>query len=274
MSNEQQHTGDPGAEPAPGLTPGLFDVRGHLALVTGSSRGLGRSLALALADAGARVIVHGRDVQALEEVCREASARSGHEAASIRFDVTDVDEVRAGIEELVSAHGVPDILVNNAGLQRRAPFETFDPQDWDAVVASNLDSVFYVSRHVVPGMVERGSGKIITIGSVQSLLARETIAPYSATKGAVVQLTKGMAADLARHGIQVNAISPGYFATEMNRALVEDEGFNTWLINRTPARRWGSFDELFGALLFFASSASSFVSGQNLFVDGGMTAVV
>ncbi|MDZ5077811.1 glucose 1-dehydrogenase [Nesterenkonia sp. HG001] len=274
MMDEQQHIGDPAAGQTPGLPSGLFDVRDRLALVTGSSRGLGRSLALALADAGARVVVHGRNAQALEEVRREASERSRHEAVSVRFDVTDVDAVRAGVEDLVSEYGVPDILVNNAGLQRRAPFETFDPQDWDALVASNLDSVFYVSRHVVPGMVERGSGKIINIGSVQSLLARETIAPYSATKGAVVQLTKGMAADLARHDIQVNAISPGYFATEMNRALVEDETFSSWLVNRTPARRWGSFDELSGALLFFASPASSFISGQNLFVDGGMTAVV
>lgn len=274
MQRPAESAGDDPGSTVPTGPSALFDVEDRLALVTGSSRGLGRALALTLADAGARVVVHGRDAEALEAVRAEASSRSGREAVSVRFDVTDVAAVRAGLEELIAVHGVPDILVNNAGLQRRAPFETFDPEDWDALVASNLDSVFYVSRHVVPGMVARGSGKIVNIASVQSMLARETIAPYSATKGAVAQLTKGMAADLARHGIQVNAISPGYFATEMNRALVEDEAFSSWLVARTPARRWGSFEELSGALLFLTSEASSFVSGQNLFVDGGMTAVV
>src|SRR5699024_8575992 len=168
----------------------------------------------------------------------------------------------------------PDILVNNAGLQRRAPLYEFAPADWDEIVDVNLSSVFYVSRWIIPGMVERGAGKIVNIGSVQSLLARETIAPYSATKGAVAQLTKGMAADLARHNIQVNTISPGYFATDMNRALVDDPDFSNWLAQRTPARRWGAPEELSGALLFLCSEASSFISGQNLFVDGGMTAGV
>lgn len=252
----------------------LFDVRGRLALVTGSSRGLGRALALALADAGARVIVHGRDADAIARTAEETASRSGQEPASISFDVTDAGAVESAVARIVSDYGTPDILVNNAGLQRRAPFAEYPVEHWDALVASNLSSVFYVSRFLVPAMIERGSGKIVNIGSVQSLLARQTIAAYSATKGGVAQLTKGMAADLAGHNIQVNAISPGYFATEMNRALVEDEQFNSWLVNRTPAGRWGSFEELAGALLFFSSDASSFVSGQNLFVDGGMTAVV
>lgn len=252
----------------------LFDVSDRLALVTGSSRGLGRSLALALARAGARVIVHGRDAAAVERTRAEAEALSGRPAYAVAFDVTDAAAVERGVAELLDEVGTPDILVNNAGVQRRAPIQDFAVSDWDDVIAANLSGVFYVSRFVAPAMIARGSGKIVNVASVQSHLARQTIAPYSASKGGVAQLTKGMAADLARHGIQVNALSPGYFATEMNAALVEDEAFTAWLTERTPARRWGDFAELDGALLFLVSDASSFVSGQNLFVDGGMTAVV
>ena len=252
----------------------LFDVTGRVALVTGSSRGLGRSLALALAREGARVVVHGRDAEAVERTRREAAEAGSPEPVSAVFDVTDAAAVEAGVAAIVAEVGVPDILVNNAGIQRRAPFAEFSVSDWDEIVAANLNGVFYVARFVAPGMVERGSGKIVNIASVQSALARQTIAPYSATKGAVAQLTKGMAADLARHNVQVNALSPGYFATEMNRALVDDADFSAWLTQRTPAQRWGDFSELDGALLFLCSDASSFVSGQNIFVDGGMTAVV
>jgi gluconate 5-dehydrogenase len=243
----------------------LFDVSDRLALVTGSSRGLGRSLALALARAGARVIVHGRDADAVAATRAEAQTLSGRPAAAGTLVVTAAAAVEVG---------TPDILVNNAGVQRRAPIQDFAVSDWDDIIAANLSGVFYVSRFVAPAMIARGSGKIVNVASVQSHLARQTIAPYSASKGGVAQLTKGMAADLARHGIQVNALSPGYFATEMNRALVEDADFTAWLTQRTPAQRWGDFAELDGALLFLASDASSFVSGQNIFVDGGMTAVV
>lgn len=252
----------------------LFDITGRLALVTGSSRGLGRSLATALADVGATVILHGRDRAALTSTADDIESRTGRRPAVTRFDVTDPAAVEAALAGIVAEHGVPDILVNNAGVQRRAPIHEFSVEDWDELVATNLSSVFYVSRFVVPGMVERGSGKVVNIASVQSRLARQTIAPYSATKGGVALLTQGMAADLARFDIQVNALSPGYFATEMNRALVEDEAFNSWLVNRTPAHRWGDFSELAGTLVYLCSSASSFVSGQNFFVDGGMTAVV
>ena len=252
----------------------LFDLSGKLALVTGSSRGLGLSLATALATAGARVILHGRDEAALAGAQAQVSDAGGVRPAVARFDVTDATAVEQGVTELVTAHGVPDILVNNAGVQRRAPFTEFAVADWDAVIASNLSGVFYVSRFVTPGMVERGSGKVINIGSVQARLARQTIAPYSASKGGVALLTQGMAADLARFNIQVNALSPGYFATEMNRALVEDEVFNAWVTARTPAQRWGRFEELWGTLIYLASDASAFVSGQNIFVDGGMTSVV
>lgn len=252
----------------------LFDVTGRVALVTGSSRGLGRSLALALAREGARLVVHGRDAEAVERTRREVAEAGSPEPVAAVFDVTDAAAVEAGVAAIIAEVGVPDILVNNAGIQRRAPFTEFPVADWDEIVAANLNGVFYVARFVAPGMVERGSGKIVNIASVQSALARQTIAPYSATKGAVAQLTKGMAADLARHNVQVNALSPGYFATEMNRALVDDADFSAWLAQRTPAQRWGDFSELDGALLFLCSDASSFVSGQNIFVDGGMTAVV
>lgn len=253
----------------------LFDISGKLALVTGSSRGLGLALATGLAEHGARVILHGRDADAITRAKDQVGAAAGGaEVPAVSFDVTDAGAVREGVAALVAEHGVPDVLVNNAGIQRRAPFNEFDPQDWDDIVAANLSSAFYVSQQITRGMAERGSGKVVNIGSVQSQLARQTIAPYSATKGGIVMLTKGMAADLARFNIQVNAISPGYFATEMNRALVEDEAFNAWVINRTPAQRWGKFEELVGTLVYLSSAASSFVSGQNIFVDGGMTAVV
>ncbi|MFL1999692.1 SDR family oxidoreductase [Microbacterium sp. A1-JK] len=252
----------------------MFDLTGKAALVTGSSRGLGRALALALADAGADLVLHGRDEAALAESADLIQARSGRRPVTVTFDVTDAAEVEHAIGGLITAHGVPDILVNNAGVQRRAPFAEFPVADWDAVIASNLSSVFYVSRFLAPAMIERGSGKIINIASVQSMLARQTIAPYSASKGGVAQLSRGMAADLARHNIQVNTLSPGYFATEMNSALVADAEFSAWVEQRTPAQRWGRPEELAGTLLYLSSSASDFVSGQNIFVDGGMTSVV
>lgn len=252
----------------------LFDITGRLALVTGSSRGLGQQLAVGLANAGARVILHGRDAGALAFAQERLTAITGDETPVVSFDVTNADAVREGIAGLLTEHGVPDILVNNAGIQRRAPFNEFATSDWDDIVAANLSSAFYVSQQVTRAMAERGSGKVINIGSVQSQLGRQTIAPYGATKGGLVMLTKGMAADLARFDIQVNVISPGYFATEMNKALVEDEAFNDWVVHRTPAMRWGRLDELVGTLIYLSSDASSFVSGQNIFVDGGMTAVV
>jgi gluconate 5-dehydrogenase len=253
---------------------GVFDVTGRLALVTGSSRGLGRVLAAGLAEAGAGVVLHGRDGAALARVRDEIARTTGTAPATAVFDVTDGEAVRTGVEAVSAEHGVPDILVNNAGIQRRAPFSEFAAQDWDDILAANLSSAFHVSRAVAPGMQARGSGKIVNIASVQSVLARQTIAPYSATKGGLVMLTKGMAADLARYNVQVNAISPGYFATEMNRALVEDEDFSAWVVDRTPARRWGRVEELVGTLIWLCSDASSFVSGQNVLVDGGMSSVV
>jgi len=251
-----------------------FDIRDRLALVTGSSRGLGRTLAAGLAAHGARVILHGRDEQQLAAAREEVAAAGGAPPATVRFDVTDPAAIDDAVARLLAEHGAPDILVNNAGIQRRAPFAEFAAADWHDVVAANLSSAFYVSQPIARAMIERGSGKIINIGSVQSALARETIAPYSASKGGLAMLTKGMAADLARYGIQVNCLSPGYFATDMNEALVNDPDFDAWVRGRTPAQRWGWVEELIGTLVYLASPASSFVSGQNIFVDGGMTSVV
>lgn len=251
-----------------------FDIKGKLALITGSSRGLGFALAQGLAEQGARVIIHGRNEETVNQAVQAIVEATGAEAFGVTFDVTRSDEVKTALTGLIETHGVPEILVNNAGLQRRAPFTEFDPADWDAVIATNLSSAFYVSNALGRHMAERGHGKIVNIGSVQSMLARQTIAPYSASKGGVAMLTKGMAADLARFNIQVNCISPGYFKTDMNTALWQDEAFNSWVENRTPAQRWGNVQELVGTLLYLCSDASSFVSGQNIFVDGGMTSVV
>lgn len=251
-----------------------FDLSGKSALVTGSSQGIGRTLAEGLAAAGASVIVHGRDAAKAARAAEEITAATSVTATSITFDVTDPQAVDAAFTELEARQGTPDILVNNAGIQRRNPIAEFTDEDWDALVATNLSSVFFLSRRVAKGMVERGSGKIIQIASVQSQLARPSIAPYSATKGAIVMFTKGLCADLATHGIQANAIAPGYFATELTQTLVADEEFSRWVRGRTPAGRWGATEDLVGALVFLASSASSFVNGQTLFVDGGMTAVV
>jgi gluconate 5-dehydrogenase len=252
----------------------LFDISGKTALVTGSSRGIGRALVTALAEAGARVVVHGRDSTRVEAVRSELEARFSTEVVGAIFDVTVPDDVNRGIDEIESRWGALDILVNNAGIQRRAPFLDFTFQDWNNLVATNLTSAFLVGQRVARGMAQRGSGKIVNIGSVQSLLGRPGIAPYAATKGGIAMLTKGMCADLAGHGLQINALAPGYFSTELTRALVDDEAFSSWVRTRTPAGRWGEIEDLMGTLIYLASPASNFVNGQVIFVDGGMTAVV
>ncbi|WP_425482602.1 SDR family oxidoreductase [Agromyces allii] len=254
--------------------PAAFDLTGRTALVTGSSQGLGRALAAGLAASGATVVVHGRDAAKAARTADEIASATGARTLSAVFDVTDAAAVDAGIAAVEAELGTPDIVVNNAGIQRRAPIAEFSDADWHELVETNLSSAFHLSRRVARGMIERGSGKLIQIGSVQSQLARPSIAPYAATKGAIVMLTKGLCADLAPHGVQANAIAPGYFATELTQALVADETFSAWVRGRTPAGRWGEVDDLVGALVFLASSASDFVNGQTIYVDGGMTAVV
>jgi gluconate 5-dehydrogenase len=251
-----------------------FDLTGRVALVTGSSQGIGLALAHGLAAAGATVVVHGRDAEKAERSAAGIAAASGAAVRSTVFDVADSAAVDSGIGWIEQELGTPDIVVNNAGIQRRAPIAEFSDADWDDLLRINLSSVFHVARRVAPGMIARGSGKLIQIGSVQSHLARPSIAPYTATKGAVALFTKGLCADLAPHGIQANAIAPGYFATELTRALVEDEQFSAWVRGRTPAGRWGAVEDLVGTLVYLASGASDFVNGQTIYVDGGMTAVV
>jgi gluconate 5-dehydrogenase len=252
----------------------LFDLTGRSALVTGSSRGIGLALAQGLLEAGARVVVHGRNVDAAEGSATQLKETTGGETMVATFDLTDPAAVDAGVARIEQEWGTPDILVNNAGIQRRAPLLDFSIEDWNDLVATNLTSAFLVGQRVARGMVARGNGKIINIGSVQSRLARPGIAPYSATKGGIVMLTRGMCADLGPFGIQANALAPGYFATELTQALVQDEAFTGWVTGRTPAGRWGEVTDLVGGLVFLASSASDFVNGQVLYVDGGMTAVV
>jgi gluconate 5-dehydrogenase len=251
-----------------------FDLTGTTALVSGSSRGIGLALAKGLLQAGSRVTIHGRNIDQVKTTALDLAEETGGETWVSTFDVTDRDAVDRGIADIEQEWGTLDILVNNAGIQRRAPFTEFTLQDWNDLVATNLTSAFLVSQRVARGMVQRGSGKIINIGSVQSQLARPGIAPYSATKGGIVMLTKGLCADLGPHGIQTNALAPGYFETELTQALVENEQFTQWVTTRTPAGRWGKVEDLVGALVFLASPASNFVNGQVLFVDGGMTAVV
>jgi gluconate 5-dehydrogenase len=249
----------------------LFDLSGRTALITGSSKGIGYALAQALGAAGAHVVLNGRDAARLE-AARAALQAQGLTAQVAVFDVTDPDAVEAGVARVEAEIGPIDILVNNAGMQHRGPFAEFPIEAWRRITATNLDSVFYVGRAVAQRMIERKRGKIINICSVQSELGRPGIAPYAATKGAVKMLTKGMAIDLGRHGIQVNGLGPGYFKTELNQALVDDPAFSAWLAGRTPLGRWGNVEELGGAAVFLASDASSFVNGHILYVDGGITA--
>ncbi|MBA3324573.1 MAG: glucose 1-dehydrogenase [Rhodobacteraceae bacterium] len=251
----------------------LFDLTGRIALVTGSSKGLGLAIAQGLAEAGATLVLNSRDAAALAAACDRLAAR-GHTVHAAAFDVTDPEAVSAGVARIEAEIGPIDILVNNAGVQHRAMLEDFPLDAWARVMRTNLDAVFFVAQAVARKMIPRRRGKIINIASVASEIARQSIAPYTASKGAVKMLTKGMAVDWARHDIQVNAIGPGYFATEMNTALVEDPAFTTWLKARTPARRWGDPKELVGAAVFLASDASSFVNGHVLYVDGGITAAV
>ena len=251
----------------------LFDLTGKVALVTGSSRGIGLALAHGLAGAGATVILHGRD-QGRLAAAQEKLAATGARCDTAAFDLTSAESVAEGVAGIAAVHGVPDILVNNAGMQLRAPLTDFTLEQWNTLIATNLTSAFLMAQAVARGMIQRGSGKIINIGSIQSRLARPSITPYSATKGGIAMLTRGLCADLAGSGIQCNALAPGYIATELTAALVSDPTFSTWVKGRTPANRWGEVADLAGTCVFLASAASDFVNGQIIFVDGGMSAVV
>lgn len=250
-----------------------FDLKGRRALVTGSSRGLGFAMAKALAQAGAAVVLNARDSVALGNAAADLGD-GGHDVSAVAFDVTSRDSVSEAITHIEDEIGPIDILVNNAGMQFRSALEAFPPEKFDQIVTTNLTSVFNVAQPVARHMIARGHGKIINICSLLAELSRPSIAPYAATKGAVANLTRGMAVDWARHGINVNGIAPGYFATEMNEALLKDEKFNSWIAGRTPMGRWGQPEELGGAAVFLASEASRFVNGHILYVDGAFTATV
>ena len=249
----------------------LFSLNGKTALITGSSQGIGYALAQGLASAGANIVLNGRDTSKLEVAAQ--TLREGGVATKIcAFDVTDHEAVRHAVDQLEADGTQIDILVNNAGMQHRSPLEDFKPEAFELLLQTNIASVFHVSQAVGNHMIKRGEGKIVNIASVQTALARPGIAPYTATKGAVGNLTKGMATDWAKYGLQCNAIAPGYFDTPLNAALVADEKFSDWLKTRTPAGRWGNVEELVGACIFLTAAASSFVNGHILYVDGGITA--
>lgn len=249
----------------------MFGLAGRRALVTGSSGGIGLALAKGLRAAGAEIVLNGRDAGRLAAAA-QTLGDSGPRVHQLVFDATDHQAARTAVDGFEASAGAVDILVNNAGMQHRAPLEEFPADAFERLLQTNVASVFHVGQAVARHMIGRGAGKIINIASVQTALARPGIAPYTATKGAVANLTKGMATDWARHGLQCNAIAPGYFDTPLNAALVADPDFSAWLEKRTPAGRWGRVEELVGACVFLASDASSFVNGHTLFVDGGITA--
>ncbi|WP_285317871.1 SDR family oxidoreductase [Pseudarthrobacter sp. lyk4-40-TYG-27] len=253
----------------------LFDLSDRVALVTGSSRGIGSSLARALADAGATVVLNGINGERLKEA--EAAMAADFPAgriASIAFDVTDGEAAGRSIAWIEEHVGPLEILVNNAGIQHRVPMLELDVADWERVISTDLTSAFLVGREAARCMIPRGRGKIINICSVQTDLARPTIAPYVAAKGGLRNLTRAMTAEWAGSGLQVNGIAPGYIQTEMTQNLVDDEQFNAWILGRTPARRWGTPRDLAGPVVWLASDGSDFVNGQTIFIDGGMTVVV
>ena len=250
-----------------------FRLNGRRALITGSSGGIGLALARALGQAGAAVILNGRHADKLQAAAQLLRAE-GLSVSTAGFDVTDADAVRQGIDAIEKDIGSIDILVNNAGMQIRGPLHDFADTDWHTLMRTNLDSVYFVGKTVAQKMIPRGCGKIINICSVQSELGRPGIAPYTASKGAVKMLTKGMAIDWGQFGITVNGLGPGYFKTELTEKLVADPAFTGWLVGRTPSRRWGDVEDLGGAAVFLASEASCFVNGHILYVDGGVTATL
>ena len=253
------------------INAGTFRLDGRIALVTGSSAGIGFALARGLGQAGATVVLNGRDTTKLDAAAATL-AGEGLAVHARAFDVLDVAAVEAAVADVETGIGPIDVLVNNAGMTRRGAFHELPVADWQAVLRTNVESLFAVGQVVARRMVGRGRGRIINTCSVMSELGRPGTAAYTASKGAVKMLTKGMAVDLGPHGINVNGIGPGYFKTDLTAALVADETFNAWLVNRTPSRRWGEVEDLAPAAVFLASDAGRFVNGHILYVDGGITA--
>jgi gluconate 5-dehydrogenase len=252
----------------------LFDLTGRRALITGSSRGLGLGFAQALASHGASVILNGMDEARLDTAVQSLRSQS-HDAHGLAFDVSNEDAVTAAFEALDRRALNIDILINNAGIQFRKPLTELALTDWQRVIDINLTSAFLIGREAARRMIQRGQGgQIVNIRSLMSDAARATIAPYTAAKGGIKMLTRAMTAEWAAHNIQVNAIGPGYMATDMNEALINNPDFDQWVKRRAPAGRWGLPDELGGTAVYLASNASNYVNGQIIYVDGGMLAVL
>lgn len=250
-----------------------FNIQGKKILITGSSGGIGYVLAEGLARAGASVILNGRTKEKVDSAIHSLT-KQGFRITGFTFDITDACEVERNISEIENSIGNIDVLVNNAGIQKRGPLEEFSLEDWNSILNTNITGAFIVSKAVINGMIQRQKGKIINICSLQSELARPTIAPYATSKGGLKMLTRAMAAEWAKYNIQVNGIGPGYFKTPMTKALYENPEFDSWLCKRTPANRWGNPEELVGTLIFLSSEASNFINGQIIFVDGGITACI
>ncbi|MFN5178466.1 SDR family NAD(P)-dependent oxidoreductase [Limnohabitans sp.] len=251
----------------------MFSLRGKTALVTGASRGLGWAMAQSLAQAGAHVVLNARDAGALAQRAQSLQAQ-GLSAQTAPFDVCDFEAARTCIDQLQQQHGGLDILVANAGINHRHPIQDFDHADFEQVMTTNFSAIWVLCKAVSPRMIERRKGRIILIGSMSAINARPTISAYVASKGAVHALCKQLAVELAPRQITVNCIAPGYFATEMNTALIDNPEFNQWVQARTPAGRWGRLDEIGPAAVFLASDEASFVNGLIMTVDGGFTSAM
>jgi gluconate 5-dehydrogenase len=248
-----------------------FDLSGKLALITGGGSGLGLAIAGGLANAGARVIINGRD-QAKLDAAMESLAEAGHAVSMSAFDVTDEAAVCKNVAEIETSIGAIDILVNNAAIVNRKPLAEIALEEWRSLLGTNTDGPFLVTRSVLRGMQKRRRGKIINICSIASDLGRPNIVPYATSKGALKMMTRALAVEMAPHNVQVNGIAPGFFKTEMNAPLIANEEFSSWVAKRTPAGRWGEPPEIAGAAVFLASDAADYVTGHILYVDGGFSA--
>lgn len=252
----------------------LFNLEGRVALVTGSSHGLGMAVAIGLGQAGATIVINGTSQERLDQAIKEY-AEQGINVHAYRFDVTNEGEIEKNITQIEEEVGAIDILVNNAGIIKRIPALEMSLEDWSQVINIDLTAPFLMSRRVAKGMKERGYGKIINMCSMMSEVGRDTVSAYAAAKGGLKMLTKNLATEWARYNIQVNGIGPGYFATSQTAPIrVDGHPFNEFIIKRTPAARWGNPEDLSGAAIFLASSASDFVSGHILYVDGGILATL
>lgn len=247
----------------------LFDLAGKSAIVTGASTGLGKEMTRALAAAGANILLV--DHQRRTDVCREVEAM-GRRAVAVTADLSRMESITTVVETAVAEFGRIDILVNNAGMIRRTPAIDYSEQDWDEVVTVNAKTVFFLAQAAARDMMKRNYGKIVNIASLLSFQGGILVPAYAASKGAVAQMTKAMANEWARHGINVNAIAPGYMATENTKALREDPVRSKAILDRIPAGRWGTPEDLAGTAVFLASPASDYVNGHVLVVDGGWLA--